>query len=276
MSLWQSVILGFIQGVTEFLPVSSSGHLVLMKHYLDPGLTSDISFDVVVHGGTLMAILIVYRKKIWDLLRYLFTEAPGRLCKEGFIPTAWRDERGRLITLILVGSIPTAILGFSFQDLFENLFTNIVAVIIALAITGTLLYSTRLIPESHRGKKELNWGSALLVGVIQGLAITPGISRSGSTISTGMWTGVGRCKAADYSFLLSIPAILGAFLLKIKDMVAGSGHEFPSLAVGFVVSFVSGYVALRILLRFVRRGQLHLFAWYCWGVAAVSLLGILL
>ncbi len=273
MDLWKSALLGLVQGLTEFLPVSSSGHLVLIKHYLNYDAEGNLPFMVVLHAGTLLATLIVYRRIVGDLLRYLFAGAPGRWRKEGFRTAAWTDERGRLISLIILGCIPTAIIGFFFKDTFEGLFGNVPATSGALVITGILLYSTRIIPQRQRGVRRNGVGAALLIGTVQGLAITPGISRSGSTISAGMWAGLNRRVAADYSFLLSMPAIFGAMLLTLKDVSSLPRGEISALAIGFVVSLGSGYIALRLLLRFIRHGKFHIFAWYCWAVAATAILG---
>ena len=276
MVIWKSALLGLVQGLTEFLPVSSSGHLVLLKYYLNTDLEGGVSFEVVVHAGTLFATIIIYRRILWDLIRYFFKEAPNRLKSEGFTPVFWGDEKGRLISLLLLGTIPTLVIGFVFKDLFENLFGNVLAVTIFIGITGTVLYSTGFVPGFLKGKRRNNIRSAIIIGVVQGLAITPGISRSGTTISAGMWMGIHRKKAADYSFLLSIPAITGAFVFNLRDMTQVGNHHWLPLGVGFVVSFISGYVALKFLLDFVHRGKFHVFAWYCWGIALLSLAGYIL
>ena len=271
MDLWKSALLGLVQGLTEFLPVSSSGHLVLIEHFLHYNAEENLPLVVVLHAGTLLATLMVYGGTVKNLLRYLFAEMPRRWKQEGFRAALWTDEQGRLISLIIIGCIPTALIGFFFKDTFEELFGSIRTTSIALAITGILLYTTKGIPQRLRGTRRNGVWSAFIVGTVQGLAITPGISRSGSTISAGMWTGLDRRAAADYSFLLSMPAILGAIFLTLKDISAVPAGGVLGLLVGFVVSGASGYVALRVLLGFVRRGKLHVFAWYCWVVAAIGL-----
>ena len=276
MDFWKSIVLGLLQGATEFLPVSSSGHLVLMKHYLNFNGTSGVSFEVVVHAGTLLATLLVYRCTVVDLLRYTFWEAPARIRKQGLVEVAWRDDNGRLITLLVVGSVPTALLGLFFKDFFESLFNNVAFAGMALVMTGLILYSTKWIPQGLRGKREYGPGSALLVGLAQGLSITPGISRSGVTISTGMWRGLPRGRAADFSFLLSMPAIFGAFVFKVGDLFRAPGYSISCLACGFVMSLLSGYIALRFLLGFVKKGKIHVFSWYCWGIGLFALAGVLL
>ena len=273
MELWKSVLLGLVQGLTEFLPVSSSGHLVLFQHFLHFNAESPVTFSVVLHLGTLLSIVFVYQIKIRELMLYTFVACPRGILKEGFQKTVWEDDRGRLVLFLIIGSIPTAIIGVLFKDVFEKLFTNALCVSIALIITGTMLYTTKII-KPRAGKMRVR--AALIVGCVQGLAITPGISRSGSTISAGMWAGLDRDFAADYSFLLSIPAVLGAMFLSLKDLSSQPLGNLPFLAMGFAVSFASGLLALKLLLHFVRRGKLHIFAWYCWGVGILSLGGLLL
>ena len=271
MTVWKSLLLGLLQGLTEFLPVSSSGHLVLLDRLLqyDPQ-KAGVAFFVILHAGTLLATLCVYYKTIFDLLRYLFRQLPGALKNRGMRAALWDNKKGQLITFLFIGSIPTGIIGYTLEDQFEKLFSNVACVAIALFVTGALLYSTRKIPEKLRGSKKINAGKSLLIGTIQGLAITPGISRSGSTISLGMWLGLDRRVAADFSFLLSIPAIFGALLSRLGDISQSPGKDLIPLIMGFLASFMSGYIALLILLKFVRRGKFHVFAWYCWTIAIIA------
>jgi len=275
MEIWKCMFLGLVQGLTEFLPVSSSGHIVLLKHYLNYHESYPILVEVTLHLGTLLAIFFVYSKKIFELVKYLFTEAPGRMFRSGFSSAMWGDTRGKMIVLLIVGSIPSAIFGYFFRDLFEGLFSNVPATSAALIITGTLLYSTRFIPEKIKGKRSLGARMAFIIGTIQGLAITPGISRSGSTISAGMWGGLDRERAADFSFLLSIPSIIGATVFVLGRNGSLPFREIPVLIPGFIVSFITGYIALKLLLGFIRRGKFHIFAWYCWILGLVSLVAFI-
>jgi len=252
-------VLGVVQGLTEFLPVSSSGHLVLFQSQLhvagDP-----VAFDLGLHLGTLIPVLMIYRRDIAQI----FTDAFS-----GSVP--FFQRRGvRLMALVVAGSVPTALIGLSLKDLFESLFSNRLYVGVAFAITGTLLWLTRRAGQGSRDETTMPWAHAVIIGVVQGLAITPGISRSGSTIAAAMFLGVEREAAARYSFLLSIPAILGAFVLKAPDLALGSASLMP-LATGILTAAITGYLALVLLLRFVRSGSLDKFAWYLWPLAAVSI-----
>lgn len=254
-----AMLLGIVQGLTEFLPVSSSGHLVLFQQWL-PVEGDHVAFDLALHIGTLLPVFIVYR----DDLRRIVRDAV-----EGQGPWLKRDGI-RLLLFLVVGSVPTALIGLLFEDWFEAAFSNPLSVGIAFAVTGTVLFATRWArPGEHTVATMKPW-QAVAVGVAQGLAITPGVSRAGSTIAAGMFIGLRRDLAARYSFLLSIPAISGAFLLKLDDVHA-SGMQLGPLAVGFVSAAVSGYLALRVLLRLVDRGDFGRFAWYLWGLSIFAI-----
>lgn len=255
----QAALLGLVQGITEFLPVSSSGHLVLSQKLL--GLHEpELLFDVAVHVGTLFAVLMVFRADIYAMLRGLWANDPEA-----------RQGR-RLLMLVVAGSIPTALMGLIFKDTFESLFASVSAVGVALLVTGLLLMATRYAPQAARGLEQTGWGRAVLIGIAQGLAITPGVSRSGTTIAAGLLLGMERELAARFSFVLSIPAILGALALQIKDLSPQSQTPLSPLLVGAVVAALTGYAALKLLIKLVKGGRLHWFAYYCWalGIAALG------
>lgn len=272
MDILKSALVGLFQGLTEFLPVSSSGHIVLLNHYLGVEMKSNVILAAVLHAGTLLATIIVYRRRIMEMIRFLFLEAPGNIRHHGWKKGFWGNPDGRLISLIVTGTLPTVIIGFLFEDLLESLFLNVLAVSMALLVTGSLLYSTRLIPERIRSSKKAGSTIALIIGTVQGLAIIPGISRSGSTISVGMWSGMNRRKAGDFSFLLSIPAITGALILQLKDISDVPSVDIAPLLAGFFVSLGVGWFALTLLLKFIRQGRFHIFSWYCWCLGIVSLI----
>ena len=250
-----AAILGFVQGLTEFLPVSSSGHLVVFAEFLSSEPPS-IAFDLMLHLGTLMPILWVYRADILGVLKALFTDPKG--------------EQARLAWLIVLGSVPTAILGIGFEDVFEQLFHTPRIVGITFFITGTFLFATKYIKDGGRGISEITIKDALIIGLIQGLAITPGISRSGSTIAIALFLGLKRDVAAKYSFLLSIPAIVGAFIFKFDELVIDEA-SIGSLGIGFVVSALSGLLALKVLLKLVNSGDFSKFAYYLWIIAVLAI-----
>jgi undecaprenyl-diphosphatase len=252
MTLLTVIILAVIQGITEFLPVSSSGHLALAGTVMNipPG---DITFEVVVHVGTLMAVLAVYWK---DLV--------------GLVSGVLRKQKESLILagLLVLGSIPAAAAGFLLADSVEQLFDRPVVVSIMLIVTGCVLFSTRLAKQGKRENPSII--GSLMIGLAQAVALLPGISRSGFTISSGLFAGIRKEKAARFSFLLSIPAIAGAAVLKLGD-IGESGIELPLIIVGLVVSAVTGYLALRLLLSFLSKGKFSVFAWYCWALGLSGL-----
>lgn len=253
-----AAFLGLLQGVTEFLPVSSSGHLVLFQQFLEVA-GDEILFDLVLHLGTLVPVLWFYRASLTRL-------AVDPVRGEG----PWRERPGvRLLGMLLLATFPTAIIGVGLEDLFEALFATPAALTVTFAITGTLLFATRGRDQGKVSLDSLPWTWALALGVAQGFAITPGISRSGTTIAVALFLGLRREDAARFSFLMSVPAILGAVVLKLKD-VGGAPVDAVGLGVGFLVALVSGYAALVLLVRLVKRGGFSLFAWYCWAAAAAA------
>ena len=255
-----AALLGVIQGLTEFLPVSSSGHLVLFQSWL-PVAGDPLAFDLALHLGTLLPVLWVYRTDLWGVVTDT-TKGTGPFLERPGV---------RLMLLLVAATVPTAIIGLSFEDLFEQLFHTPSAVGVAFAVTGGVLWLTRKIDQGSTEAHGLTWGHAALVGLAQGMAITPGISRSGSTIAAGLFLGMDREAAARFSFLLSIPAILGACVLKFDDLVL-TGDSMGPIAIGVTASAVSGYVALRLLIRLVRSGDFSKFAYYLWPLAIFALL----
>lgn len=257
-SVGSAAFLGLLQGVTEFLPVSSSGHLVLFQQFFEVA-GDEVLFDLVLHLGTLLPVLWFYRADVLGVLRSPFVESGP----------FWQRPGARLAGLVVVATIPTGIIGVLFKDFFETLFATPAVLAVTFAITGGLLFSTRGRPDGEIDLAKMDVGRALLLGVAQGLAITPGISRSGTTLAVALMLGLKREWAARLSFLMSVPAILGAVVLKVKDADAADFHATPML-VGFLVAMVSGYVALDLLVRIVKGGKLDRFAWYCWAAAIAA------
>ena len=267
----QAVILGIIQGLTEFLPVSSSGHLVIFQQLF--GLKEpELFFDICVHLGTLVAVIIFFRKEIQAIIISISRFVELYFKKKVSFVYIFEDVDTKLAFLIVVGSIPTAILGFLFHKVADLLFSSVVIVGFMLLLTGFLLLSTRWIKKDGESITHFSIKDALIIGLMQGIAIMPGISRSGSTIAIGLLLGLNRETAARYSFLLSIPAILGAGMLSLIDV--SNNPAFP-LTVSFIGAFTScivGYSALRLLVYIVKQGRLHIFAPYCWLAGVIALM----
>lgn len=251
-----ALFLGALQGLTEFLPVSSSGHLVLFQQFLDIG-DDHVLFDLVLHVGTLLPVLWFYRG---DVATLLVDPVKG----DG----PFLGRRGvRTWALLITASLPTAAIGLAFEDTFEALFARPAALTITFAVTGCLLFLSGRFERAE--KVPLTLPLAFVLGIAQGLAITPGISRSGSTIATGLLLGLEREEAARFSFLMSVPAILGATLLRARDAADATLHT-SQLLVGFLAAVVTGYLALVLLVKLVRTGSFPRFAWYCWSAAVVA------
>lgn len=262
MSTWQAVLLGIVQGLTEFLPISSSGHLVLLQNLLgfrEP----ELLLDICLHLGTLAAVLVVFRRDIRDILATLVHLPRRTRSAGGFLPLLREDPQARLCLLIVIGSIPTALLGVLFRQFADRIFANVALVGSMLLVTAGLLWFTRRAKPAKRPLKRMRIRDALCIGLAQGMAILPGVSRSGATIATALYLGLERKLAGRFSFLLSIPAIVGALLLEIKSSELQASATAPGIALGTAAAALSGYFALLALLRLVEKGKIQYFAPYC-------------
>jgi undecaprenyl-diphosphatase len=284
MELYQGITLGIIQGLTEFLPVSSSGHLVLGQIFF--GITqSQLTFDISVHVGTLLAVLVVYASDI----RAILTSVAGFLAKalslQPVRPLLAKDSHLQTAIFIVAASVPTAAIGLVLKQFEHILFTSQTLVGLMLILTGTVLWFSRNFYFSGNNENnstdsnltesranQFTMKKAIAIGIVQGLAVIPGVSRSGSTIAAGMFMRIDRHQAARFSFLLSIPAIVGAEILGLKDVMDQGLVIDPVTLYATMASFITGLIALKILLRLVHAGRFHLFAPYCWFVGAVVLL----
>ncbi len=260
MTLLEAIILGLVQGLTEFLPVSSSGHLVLTQALFgldEPGVT----LEVMLHVGTLFSVFWVFRRDFIELFNF------------------HRDRRQRYFILMLIlGVIPTGLIGFFFSGYTDALFSSTLLVGFMLLITGTILKLLTIIPAGLKSVEKMNYKDALWIGILQGMAVIPGISRSGSTIAAALWRGLDRETAVRYSFMLSAPVIFGASLFEFREMlqVGVESEMIINYLVGGVFSFFAGVLAIRTFIKLLREQKFYLFAFYCWGVGtlviAISLL----
>ena len=270
MNTVEAIVLGVVQGLTEFLPVSSSGHLVLFQNLF--GLQEpELLFDICLHVGTLMAVLVVFFRDIAEILIALILIPAHIKPAGGLLRLLQTDPSIRMALLIVVGSIPTAVIGLLFKEITDQLFGSTAIVGCMLIVTGTLLWLTRLVQKKGRTVTQTTFLDALIIGTVQGLAILPGISRSGSTISAALFLGVDRKVAGRFSFLLSIPAIVGALILGLDEPELQTSIPLGTIVAGSVVSALVGWLALVILLRVVDRGQLHRFTPYCWLVGIITI-----
>jgi undecaprenyl-diphosphatase len=277
MELLKVVFVSIIQGIAEFLPISSSGHILLFKRLL--GLDFDISFDLTIHFGTLLAVVLVYRHDIAELIKGLF-------CKEieskTFGRTLKRSEIIHIYWVFIIATIPAGIAGLLLKDVINEQFAIGNSKIFFLLALFFIYTAVTLILSNRIKKKEtalidkMNIKQALTVGIFQAIAILPGISRSGSTISGALFCGVDKNDAGRFSFLLSIPLILAAFLLEIKDLITGelvlASGAILSYLVGLVVSFVVGYISLKLLLKMIQKGKIGFFAFYLLIPAIISII----
>jgi len=277
MDLLAAFLLGVLQGVTEFLPISSSGHLVLGEALL--GVQKHgITFEVAVHLATAGAVVLAYRRRIRSMLGAL-----NLLVKPRLWPShRASDEAGRamrenflLVCYLVVGSVPAAIVGLLFKDAVESAFASPRLVCFMLITTGVILASSRFYRKERH--LPLLWWKALLIGIVQAAALLPGISRSGITITAGLLLGLGPGKAAEFSFLLALPAIIGASIVELVSILNSASPMIDgvaALAVGSLAAFFSGFTAIFILLKTLQKGSFHGFAYYCWAVGLVGIIFI--
>lgn len=246
MELYEIIILSIVQGITEWLPISSSGHLVIFQEFFN--MQVPIYFDILLHFATLIVIFLVFYKEIIKMLKAV-------------INLDFKSEYGKLFLLLIIGSIPIAIVGLVFKDFLLSLFTNVKVIGVGLLTTALLLISTKFVS----GNKKLSTFPAIIIGIAQSLAIIPGISRSGSTISTSLLLGIRKELAIKFSFLLSVPAIIGATILEYTPTAITK-----EALLGVLLTIIVGYIALKLTIRLVLNEKFHYFSIYCF------ILGILL
>ncbi|MFH1284929.1 MAG: undecaprenyl-diphosphatase UppP [Candidatus Peregrinibacteria bacterium] len=262
MNFVDSLLLGILQGITEFLPISSSGHLVLGEQLLGLNVGTLKSFDVALHFGTLFAIIVYFRKDVWEMLKALGRMFLGRFSKS--------DPYAKLILFIIIGTIPAVIAGVLGEEWIDSVFRHAKIVAVCMIAVG-VIYLLGEAVYRRRGNLGMKWYKAIVTGLAQAVALVPGVSRSGSTIVAGLFQGVERSEAARFSFLLGIPAIFGAGVLTALKIPAngGLGVELLPLITGFISSFIFGLLSVAFLMRFLKKNSLLVFAIYLVAVGVI-------
>lgn len=269
MNFLESILLGFLQGLTEFLPVSSSGHLVLAQHFFGVASDEGTLFEVFLHLGTLFAVLLFFRKRIWELIISMFTWKFS-------LQTQAHRHNHTLVLYLIISSVVTAVFYIIFKDFVEAIYQQPLTVAFMLIVTGAVVFVSDYIKTSDIPSSQMGIVRSTIIGLVQGIAIIPGISRSGSTIAISLITGIKRREAAEFSFLLSIPAILGANLVSIGKFSELHLHDLGIYLAGFISAFIVGYLVIAFLIELISQAKLKYFSIYCWVVAAIAITLILL
>ncbi|MDO4189002.1 MAG: undecaprenyl-diphosphate phosphatase [Lachnospiraceae bacterium] len=291
MTFIQAIILGIVQGLTEFLPVSSSGHLAIMKNLLHMNLDTGALYDVLLHVATLVAVCIVMHKDIIKLIVETISIIRDIITNASLLIENMSDKRNKaeyiqimstsyrkFVVMIIVSTIPTGILGVLLNDIIETVESELLVPGICLICTAVIILISDFLSEGNKKAKDMNIGDAFAIGSAQGIATLPGLSRSGATITACILCGLDRKFAVKYSFIMSIPAILGALILKLSDVSkeSVSGGEIVSYIVGMIVAAVVGYFALIFTSKIVQKKSFKYFAFYCFGIGAVSIIAYIL
>jgi undecaprenyl-diphosphatase len=268
MTIWKAIILGLVQGLAEFLPVSSSGHLAILQHYLGIEADNALLFAVLLHLGTLIAVLVAYRRDIAELIIEFFRMFRDIFTGKG--PGFRENDMRKLAVMIIIATIPAAVCGLLFDSYIARVFTSMALIGVCLVITGTALFVAEHMMSGKRGLRRANFRNAFTVGLLQAVALLPGISRSGSTIVGGLVLGFTRELAVRFAFLISIPTVLGAVVLEMPDAIkAGiTGDMLVPALLGVVVAGVSGFIAIKAMIRVVTSDKLIFFSIYTWAVGA--------
>ena len=275
MTYFEAVLLGLVQGLAEFLPISSSGHLALLQQFFGVEEDKVLLFAVLLHVGTLISVFIVYWKDIWELICELGLTVID-LCTGKGLRLDQRPVR-KLGVLIIIATIPTGIIGVIGGDFFDSLYNSVIPIGIGLIVTGFLLVAAERMGSSRRGLEQMNFRNAFFIGLVQGIAICPGISRSGSTLFGSLICNLERKFAVKFVFLISIPSILGSAVLELPDAIAAGiePSQIGPILVGMAVAAISGLVAIKTMIKIVSDKKLSWFSWYVWVLGtAVVLYGI--
>ena len=285
MSVLQAIFLGIVQGFTEFLPVSSSGHLAIFQNIFHIETGSSVLFDVMLHVGTLLVVLVVYWKDILKLIVEFFRMVGDLLANLSMLFSSGRKQPHyrkivrtnyrKFVVLIIVSTIPTGIMGYLGSKLIKDASGTLIVPGICLLITGVLLLLSDRKTDCWKIPKDVSYGEGVLIGIAQGFATLPGLSRSGSTIAAATFCGLDRKFAVKYSFILSIPAIIGAAVLELSDISSEvvTGRLVGTYAAGMIAAAVVGYLAIRFMLRIVQNRKLTYFSYYCFAIGVLSIIG---
>ncbi|MCB5268813.1 MAG: undecaprenyl-diphosphate phosphatase [Candidatus Cloacimonadaceae bacterium] len=268
MNLFQAIVLGIIQGLTEFIPVSSSGHLVLAQYFFGMESSQNITFEVFMHLGTLLAVLIYFRMLIWDLIKSLF-------CWGNNLGGEVHRKNRMMIIYLGLATLATGFVYILFKDAFESAYANPILVSIMLIFTGIMIFCSDYVSNTATPASNMGFIKSVIIGLAQGLAIFPGISRSGTTLSASLFCNIKRKDAAQFSFLLSIPAILAANVKEYSSLAALDSAILHLYIAGFLASFIAGYLVIAVLIRMIQAANLKYFAFYVWFIAAFSITYIL-
>jgi undecaprenyl-diphosphatase len=271
MDIIQGIIIGIVQGLTEFLPVSSSAHLIFAHNLL--GVESSLDFSTFLHLGSLLAVLIFFRADIYKMLRAWLLSV-GDILQHRFKEGFYSDPYKRLAWYVILATIPVGIVGVLFESQVDALFAGALYVPgFFLFVTGTILYLSQRMASGQIDMSHMGWFQSLFMGLAQACAIMPGLSRSGTTIASGLVIGLDKEFAAKFSFILSIPAIFGAFIVQLKDIGLSMGTDAAAVILGFIAAFISGYMAIKWLIDLIQNKSLDIFAYYCWIVGIIVFVG---
>jgi len=267
LTLFDAIILGIVQGLTELFPVSSSAHLVIIQSFLPDFHQPGVAFDAILHLGTLFAVAFYFRVDIWNMFKSIlprqFTDASG---------AADYIALRKLILFLIIGTIPAAFFGLLFKDYIHSIFESAQAAAFFLIITGFLLFFSDKVKDARRDEKDMNITDSILIGLAQAVALLPGISRSGATITAGIFRKLNRTAAARFSFLLSLPAVSGAVILESRYFKQIPSSEIRLYFIGLICAALAGLISLKLFFLVIREARLKFFAYYCWIFGIVTLL----
>ncbi|MBN1828630.1 MAG: undecaprenyl-diphosphate phosphatase [Deltaproteobacteria bacterium] len=273
MTVWQGILLGIIQGITEFFPVSSSGHLVIAQSLIPGFRQPGVLFDVLLHGGTLIAVLFFLRRECIEIIAAFSTPLVAASGNRSTIETDRKKTMRRIALFVMIGTVITGLNGIFFYDRISELFVSLRIVAFMLLTTGLLLHIAGRAAGNHKREQDITVTDSIVIGLLQSLALMPGLSRSGATIAGGIFCGIEGSVAARFSFLLSIPAITGAILIESRHLDSIDPNQAAVYIAGITAAAVAGFATLRTLVFIIEKGRLHLFSWYCW-IAGTAVLAI--